>query len=155
MSVQHVFADGRGPGCGYYADATIVDLGVCWQVCFSGIAAVDAVTHTVVGYEPHNGTFLPNALELQVADIFRQVERLLQAVSRKLGTQAAFKHITRAVVFLREDFPLAMNRFNDAYASEFASRGIGVYPVRTTVMKVTLPEPNALVEIQFDAVIHK
>lgn len=155
MNVTRVFADGRGPGQGVYTDAVAIDLGACWQVCLSGIAAVDPVTHTVVGYEPHNGAFLPNALELQVADIFAQAERLLDAVSCETGVPITLENLTRALVFLREDYPLIMSRFNDAYASEFASRGIGLYPARTTVLKVTLPEPNALVEIQFDAAAGK
>lgn len=153
--IRRILADGRLPGTGVYTDAIAVDLGVCWHVIFSGIAAVDPTTRTVTGYEPHNGTFLPDALERQVAHIFSQVERLMESASNELSTGVTFEHLTKAMVFLREDFPRAVSRFNDAYTSEFARRGIGVYPTRTTVLKTTLPEPNALVEIQFEAVVGK
>jgi len=154
-NIKRVFADSRLMGAGVYSDAVIVDLGSCWQVFFSGIAAVDPVTRAVAGYEPHNGTFLSDALERQVTDIFAQAERLMKVVSAEIGREFTFENLTRSLVFLREDYPSAIRRFNDAYTSEFAKRGIGVYPARTTAMKTTLPEPNALVEIQFEAVVGK
>ncbi|HEY3297456.1 MAG TPA: RidA family protein, partial [Armatimonadota bacterium] len=130
-------------------------LGNCYQVIFSGIAAVDPSTGTLAGYEPHNGAFTADALEKQIADIFSRLERLMASVSSRLDIGLTLEHLTRAMVFLREDYPLVFRRFNDAYISEFAKRGVGVYPTRTTVMKTTLPDPNALVEIQFEAVVAK
>ena len=151
--VRRIFADGRIMGAGLFSDAIVIDLGPACQVKFSGIAAVDPDSKVVVGYESHNGAFAADALERQVADIFRQAERLMEAVSGELGRTVTLSDLTEAIVFLREDYPLIFDRFNDAYVDEFRKRGIGQYPTRTTVMKVTLPEPNALVEIQFEAMV--
>ncbi len=151
---RRIFADGRLTG-GTFSDALIVAMGEVCLVKFAGIAALDPTTGTVAGYEPHNGTFAPDALELQVADVFSQAERLMEAVSNELERPLTFADLTEALVFLRGDYPLAFQRFNHAYAEEFEKRGVGQYPVRTTVMKVTLPEPSALVEIRFEAVVEK
>lgn len=151
--IRRIFADDRLMGAGVFSDVIVIDLGVVHQIKFSGIAAVDPASKTVVGYESHNGTFAHDALERQVADIFQQAERLMEAVSRELSQTVTLSNLTETLVFLREDYPLIFNRFNDAYIDEFRKRGIGQYPIRTTVMKVTLPEPNALVEIQFTAMV--
>ena len=153
--IRRLFADGRLMGAGVYSDAIIVDLGEVYRVTFAGKAAADPASGAVVGYEDHNGEFAPDALERQVADVFRQLERLMEGVSREIGKPVTVADLTGALVFLREDYPRAFRRFNDAYAAEFEKRGIGHYPIRTTVMKVTLPEPAALVEIQFEAMVEK
>ncbi|OGV62749.1 MAG: hypothetical protein A3K19_10580 [Lentisphaerae bacterium RIFOXYB12_FULL_65_16] len=153
--ITRVFTDGRLMGAGVFSDAVIVDMGSCYAVQFSGMAAVDPATHAMAGYEPHNGAYLPDALERQVADIFDQLERLMTSVAARIGRDMSLLDLTRALVFLREDYPKVFGRFNDAYIAEFARRGVGQYPARTTVLKVTLPEPNALVEIQFEAVVEK
>ncbi len=151
--IRRIFADDRIMGAGVFSDAIVIDLGVACCIKFSGIAAVDPTSRIVVGYESHNGVFSADALEQQVADIFRQVERLMEPISRELDRTVTVSDIIEALVFLREDYPLVFDRFNDAYIDEFRKRGIGRYPVRTTVMKATLPEPNALVEIQFAAMV--
>jgi enamine deaminase RidA (YjgF/YER057c/UK114 family) len=153
--IKRIYADGRLMGAGVYSDVVIVDMGTCIQVCFSGMAALDPATKSVAGYEPHNGSFASDALERQVAYIFEHLELLMTSVQKETGLSMTLEDITRSLVFLREDYPLVFQRFNDAYIAEFAKRSIGVYPARTTVMKVTLPEPNALVEIQFEAVVSK
>lgn len=151
-NVRRVCADGRIMGAGAYADALAVRTGDAWLVKFAGIAAVDPETRVVVGYEAHNGAYAPDALELQVADIFRQLERLMEAVAREIGRQLTLCHLTEATAYLRDRVPRTFERFNDAYIHEFGKRDIGEYPARTTVMDVTLPEPAALVEITFEAV---
>jgi len=153
--ITRVFADDRLTGAGVYSNAIVVDLGEVYRITFAGIAAVDPATGAVAGYEGHNGEFAPDALEQQVADVFRQAERLMESISHKIAKSVTLADLTGALAFLREDYPLAMRRFNDAYGAEFEKRGVGHYPVRTTVMKVTLPEPAALVEIQFEAVVEK
>lgn len=153
MLIRRIFADDRLMGAGVFSDAIVIDLGAVYQIKFSGIAAVDPTTNTVVGYESHNGTFAPDALERQVADIFRQAERLMETVASELGRTVGFLDLTEALVFLREDYPLIIQRFNDAYIDEFKKRGIREYPTRTTVMKAILPNPNALAEIRFEAVV--
>lgn len=153
MLIRRVFADNRLIGSGVYSDALVIELGTVYCIKFSGIAAVDSTTATVVGYEPHNGAFAPDALEQQVADIFRQAECLMQSISREIGKPVTFLDMTEALVFLREDYPLVIKRFNDAYIDEFKKRGIGEYPTRTTAMKTVLPNPNALVEIRFEAMV--
>ena len=153
--VRRVDADGRLMGSGVFSDAVVVEAGDVRIVKLSGIAAVDPVSGAVAGYESHNGTFAPDALELQVADVFRQAERLLEAVSAEAGCRVGLEHLVEALVFLREDQPMAFGRFNDAYVAEFQKRGIGDYPARTTVLRASLPEPNALVEIRFEAVVER
>ena len=151
--VRRIYADGRLMGAGAFSDAVVMKLGDVYSIKFSGIAAVDPETKVVAGYESHNGAFAPDALELQVADIFRQLERLMEAVSREIDRPVSCHHLTEARAFLREDYPLAFQRFDDAYVAEFKKRDVGEYPARTTVMKVTLPEPAALVEIAFEAMV--
>ena len=151
--VRRIFADDRLMGAGAFSDVIVINLGAVHHIKFSGIAAVDPVSKVVVGYESHNGAFAADALGRQVADIFRQAERLMESVSSELGRTVTLSDLTEAIVFLREDYPLIFDRFNDAYVDEFRKRGIGQYPTRTTVMKVTLPEPNALVEIRFEAMV--
>jgi enamine deaminase RidA (YjgF/YER057c/UK114 family) len=153
--IRRLFADDRLLGAGVYSDAIVVDLGEVYRVTFAGKAATDPVSGAVAGYEDHNGEFAPDALEQQVADVFRQLERLMASVSREVGKSLTVADLTAALVFLREDYPRAFARFNDAYAREFERRGVGHYPIRTTVMKVTLPPPAALVEIQFEAMVEK
>ena len=153
--IQRVFADDTLTGAGVYSDAVIIDLGQVYWIKFAGIAAVDPLSGTVAGYESHNGAFAPDALERQVADVFGQVERLMATISRKLGLTVTLGDLTEALVFLREDYPRVFQRFNDAYVAEFEKRGVGDYPARTTVLKVSLPEPNALVEIRLEAVVEK
>ena len=153
--IQRIVADDGLMGTGAYSDALVVDLGEVHQVQLAGIAAVDHTDQSVVGYDAHSGTFAPDALERQVADVFAQAERLLAAAGEKLGRVVTVADITAALVFLREDYPKAFGRFNDAWVDEFSKRGIEQYPVRTTVTKVTLPEPAALVEIQFEAMVAK
>jgi enamine deaminase RidA (YjgF/YER057c/UK114 family) len=152
-SIRRIFADGRLEGSGPYSDAVVIEGEDLVIVRLAGIAGVDPVTHSVVGYEAHNGTYAPDALEQQVGSIFAQAERLLAAASEQTGTDLTMADLTEAVCFLREDFPLTVQRFNDAYVEEFARRGIGDYPARTTILGVTLPEPNALVEIRFEAAV--
>jgi enamine deaminase RidA (YjgF/YER057c/UK114 family) len=151
--VRRLFADGRLEGSGPYSDAVVIESRDLVLVRLAGIAGVDPVSHSVVGYEEHNGTYAPDALERQVASIFSQAERLLTAASAELGVDLTMADLTEAVCFLREDYPLTVRRFNDAYVEEFARRGIGDYPARTTVLGITLPEPNALVEIRFEAAV--
>ena len=153
--IKRVFADERLLGAGVYSDAIVADLGEVYRITLAGAAAVDPATGVVAGYESHNGEFAPDALERQVAAVFRHAEQLLEAAGREIGKPVTLADLTGALVFLREDFPRAFERFNDAYAREFEARGIGHYPIRTTVMKVTLPEPAALVEIQFEAMVEK
>ena len=153
--IRRLFADGRLLGAGVYSDAIVVDLGEVYRITFAGKAATDPASGLLAGYESHNGEFAPDALERQVADVFRQLERLMEDVGREIGKQVTVANLTAALVFLREDYPKAFARFNDAYAAEFEKRGIAEYPIRTTVMRVTLPEPAALVEIQFEAMVEK
>ena len=153
--IRRIFSDGRLMGAGTYSDAVVTDMGSCYQVYFSGIAAVDPATRSVVGYEPHNGSFLPDALERQVEDIFSQLDRLIIAISKEIGVDMTLEDLTRSMVFYLRGLPLIFQRFNDAYISEFTKRKVALYPARTTVMKTTLPEPSALVEIQFEAVLSK
>jgi enamine deaminase RidA (YjgF/YER057c/UK114 family) len=155
-AVFRVNGDGRGPGVGYFSDAVVIALDGAYLIQMSGMAAVDPVTKAVVGYEAHNGCFASDALERQVADIFRQLDRILGRTGADLGCGAiGLDALTRSLVFLREDYPKVFQRFNDAYVDEFKKRGVGEYPSRTTVLKATLPEPNALVEIQFDVFVAK
>lgn len=153
--IRRLFADGRLLGAGVYSDAIIVDLGEVYRITFAGKAATDPVSGALAGYEDHNGEFAADALEQQVADIFRQLERLMEDAARETGKPVTVADLTAALVFLREDYPKAFARFNDAYAAEFERRGVGHYPIRTTVMRVTLPAPAALVEIQFEAMVEK
>jgi enamine deaminase RidA (YjgF/YER057c/UK114 family) len=153
--VIRLHADGRGPAVSPFSDVVLVDMGAVWMAQFAGIAAVDPVTGVVAGYETHNGAFHSDAMELQVADIFKQMDRLLKQVEAAAGVPMTVAGLTRALVILREDYPLAFARFNDAYIDQFRQRGCGVQPARTTMLRVTLPEPAALVEIQFDGVIRK
>jgi enamine deaminase RidA (YjgF/YER057c/UK114 family) len=153
--IRRLFADGRLLGAGVYSDAIIVDLGEVYRITFAGKAATDPASGALAGYEDHNGEYAPDALERQIADVFRQVERLMDAVGREIGKGVTVADLTAALVFLREDYPRVFRRFNEAYAREFEKRGVGQYPIRTTVMRVTLPEPAALVEIQFEAMVEK
>ncbi len=100
----------------WYSDAIVIDLGGFYRVVFAGIAAVDPLTGIVVGYESHNGAFAPDALEKQVADVFRQLERLMETVSGETGRPAGLGDLTEALVFLKEDYPLVFQRFNECYA---------------------------------------
>ncbi len=151
--IRRVFADGRLAATAPYSAAVIVDMGGAYQIKLAGIAAVDPVTHRVAGYDSHSGEFAPGALERQVADIFAQAEALMRTVSDEIGRPVTFADLTEALVYLRGDQPKAFARFNDAYVAEFTKRGIDRYPVRTTVMRALLPEPNALVEIRFEAAV--
>lgn len=151
--IHRVFADGRLEGSGPYSDAVVLEGAGLVRVKLAGIAGFDPVSHAIAGYDPHNGTCAPDALEQQVACIFAQAERLLAAASKQVGLAVTMADLTEAICFLREDYPLTVRRFNDAYVEEFARRGIGDYPARTTVLGVTLPEPNALVEIRFEAAV--
>ncbi|NLW49549.1 MAG: RidA family protein [Candidatus Brocadiaceae bacterium] len=153
--IRRLFADGRLIGAGLYSDAIVVDLGPVYRITFAGKAADDPASGAVIGYEDHNGRFAPDALERQVADVFRQLERLMEDVAREIGTPVTVADLTAALVFLREDYPRAFARFDDAYAAEFEKRGVADYPIRTTVMRTTLPQPAALVEIQFEAMVEK
>ncbi len=153
--IRRINADGRGPGVGYFSDAVVVPIGGSYLIQVSGMAAVDPVTKSVAGYESHNGSFAADALERQLADLFRQLDRLLERVGAEIGCEVGVGSVTRSLVFLREDYPKVFQRFNDAYVGEYKKRGFGEYPARTTILKATLPEPNALVEIQFDAVARK
>ena len=153
--VRRVYADGGLTGSGVYSDAVIVEFGMVYRITFSGIAAVDPVTGIVAGYESHTGEFAPDALERQVADVFRQLERLMEAVSREIGRPLGLGDLTEALVFLREDYPRVFERFNECYAREFGSRGVGRYPARTTVMRASPPAPAALVEIRFEAMVER
>ena len=153
--IRRVYADGGLTGSGVYSDAIVVDLGEVYRITFAGIAALDPVTGVVAGYESHNGTFARDALEQQVADVFRQLERLMEAVSREISRPLGLGDLTEALVFLREDYPLVFQRFGESYAREFEKRRVGHYPVRTTVMKASPPASGALVEIRFEAVVGK
>jgi len=153
--IRRIHADGGLTGSGVYSDAAVVDLGEVYRITFAGLVAVDPVTGVVAGYETHNGEFARDALEKQVADVFRQLERLMEAASREIGRPLGLGDLTEALVFLREDYPLVMQRFNECYAREFGKRGVGQYPVRTTVLKAIPPAPAALVEIRFEAVVAK
>ena len=151
--IRRLFADGRLEGSGPYSDAVLIEGDGLILVRLAGIAGVDPVSHAVAGYEPHNGTYAADALEQQVASVFAQAERLLAAASEATGHGVTMADLTQALCFLREDYPLTVRRFNDAYVDEFARRGIGDYPARTTIVGVALPEPNALVEIRFEAAV--
>lgn len=153
--IRYLFANDQLIGTSAYSDAVIVDLGIAYQIKFAGIAAFDPMTGDIVGYEAHNGSFVSDALELQVADIFSQLERLMLTASKELGKSVEIQNLTAVLVFLREDYPLVFQRFNDAYIDEFKKREISDYPARTTIMNIVIPEPNALVEIQFEAVVDK
>ena len=151
--IHRLFADGRLEGSGPFSDAVVIEAPGLVQVKLAGIAGFDPVSHAIAGYDPHNGTYAPEALEQQVAAIFAQAERLLAVASERTGVTVTMADLMEAVCFLREDYPLTVRRFNDAYVEEFARREIGDYPARTTVLGVTLPEPNALVEIRFEAAV--
>ena len=151
--IRRVFAVGRLGATAPYSSAVIVDLGQVCQIKLAGIAAVDPVSHHVAGYDAHSGEFAPTALELQVADIFAQAADLLRAAADEIGRPVTFADLTDALVYLRGDQPQDFARFNDAYLAEFARRGVAQYPARTTVMRTLLPEPNALVEIRFEAAV--
>lgn len=153
--IKRIFSDGRLMGSGIFSDALIMDAGNYFHIYFSGMAAIDPESGNVAGYESHNGLFNAEALEMQVADIFVQLDRLCVAVSEEISKPVSAADLIRAMVFLKEDHPMVFGRFNDAYTDEFKKRGIGDYPTRTTVMKTNLPAPSALVEIQFEAAVKK
>jgi enamine deaminase RidA (YjgF/YER057c/UK114 family) len=161
--------EGRLFPVGTYSDLVIREELTAYVVYVSGIAACDPTTGIVAGYEAHSGEYATNALELQVADVFCQLDRHLTLLADNLNRRCVVEHVEdeakegdvsmlnlcKVVVCLRGDRPMDFRRFDDAYRAEFTRRGIGSYPCRTTTMGHHLPTESALVEMDFELWIPK
>ncbi len=161
--------EGRLFPVGTYSDLVIREELSAYMVSVSGMAACDPTTGIVTGYEEHSGVYAADALELQVADVLLQLDRHLTLLANRLRRRCVLEHVEdeakeadvsmlnlcKAVVYLRGDRPTDFRRFDDAYRAEFARRGVGSYPCRTTSMGHHLPIESALVEMDFELAIPK
>ncbi|MFH1739077.1 MAG: hypothetical protein ABIH23_08720, partial [bacterium] len=161
--------EGRLLPVGSYSDLVMREDLEWYVVSVSGLAGWDSTTGRVAGYEPHSGEYAPNALELQIEDIFKQLDALLELVAKRIGRRyinrqvdsdsgtfdVSLANLWRVTMYLRGDRSKDFTRVDDAYRAEFARRGVGVYPARTTTMGHHLPLESALVEIDFQVAIPK
>ena len=141
---------------GSYSDLIVRDDLAWYVVNVSGLVPYDFTTGQVVGYESHNGEFAPNALELQILDIFKQLDHLFSLLSHKLECgDISLGNLTRVRLLLRGDGPKDFTRADEAYRAQFAQREIGVYPARTATMGHRLPIEAALLEMECELAIRK
>ena len=161
--------EGRLLPVGSYSDLVVREDVGWYLVSVSGLAGWDSTTGRVVGYEPHSGEYAPNALELQIEDIFIQLDALLGLLAKTISrryinrrvdsdsepSDVSLANLCRVSIYLRGDRPKDFTRTDDAYRAEFARRGVGVYPARTTTMGHHLPLESALVEIDSEVAVRK
>lgn len=167
--LSYIQREGRLLPVGGYSDIVVRE-DLSWYVAsIAGIAAYDATTKRVVGYEPASGRYAADALERQIENIFIQLDALLSLLAEKLGRRfveqnvnkeakpydVSLANLTRVSLYLAGDGPHDFERADEAYREEFTRRHVGVYPTRITTLGHRFPAEGALVEMEFEAAVPK